>query len=136
MIEYANVALEIANSVPEFGDHVSCHLAQLEGENENYRFVYEFLSSPLMYEKELAQSQLGRKRLLKRIFDFVETAISEGDSNVRDLFCIEFVQAIDNSEPYFAQFWDLMGSKSRDCWNQQETWMLEHPELVTDRTKI
>ncbi len=82
------------------------------------------------------ENQIARKQLLHKIFDFVERAISEGDDNVRDLFCIEFIQAIDKTDSYFVQFWDLMGSKSRDCWNQQEKWMHEHPDLVADRPKV
>ncbi|MDQ6734809.1 MAG: hypothetical protein M3Z35_11985, partial [Nitrospirota bacterium] len=68
---------------------------------------------------------------LQQIFSFIELAIGQGDKEASDLFCIEFVQAVTQDQPYAIEFLGLMGPASARCWNDLQDWIRDQKRSLS-----
>jgi|GEM_PF-6544813 len=114
-----NLADELSNVSTDMRRLVDEHLAVNDTTIPNALFgdLAGYTKKMWRAHKLLDPFEPGSERKVQQVFDFVERCARSSDGVIVDAVLLSFLEDLLLTEPYYEDYFRMLGAVSIDCWN-------------------
>jgi hypothetical protein len=130
-----NLAEELAKVSTDMRRLVVEHLAVNDNTIPNVLFgdLAGFTKKMWRAHKLLDPFEPNSERKVQQVFDFVERCATSSDGVIVDAVTLSFLENLLLTEPYYEDYFGMLGAGSIDCWNNHVGELFRRNRKLTPR---